>query len=423
MQGVVRNGTVLARPRSLRARVVALGAVGLVVAIAGACAAPAVFARPDRFLSLIGPLHEHTAYSDGWPGTRPADVFESAKRYGNDFAGMTDHSDNLGVPLVFSSACYGQGPGGSGEVLGQECLHADQVNPADSFRKWPATLEQAAAAATTTFTPLRGFEWSSQRYGHISVFFSDNYTNAYADGSLVDMSTFWSWFERPSLLGGGADSIATFDHPGAKQIEGVQGLNWNDFAYEAAADQRMVGIEVYNDKADYGTERDHDKVPEGYYVHTLDKGWHVGAIGAEDLGHRKPPIDNWGGPQWGKTVILARSRKPEDLKAALLARRFYAVGPNETGLRLTYSVGGAEMGSQIDRVSGRALAINATISDPSADLELVTKGGKVVGQGSGGTLAVERLAAAGEPWYFVRARLAGKYVAYSSPVWVRATRR
>jgi hypothetical protein len=178
-----------------------------------ALAAPALAA--DRLHEYIGSMHEHSAYSDGWPGTRPADVFASGKSYRLDFVGMSDHSDNMGLPLVFSEVCYGQGRGGDGEALAAQCALADQVNPADSFRKWDATAEQATAATTAKFTAFRGFEWSSNRYGHINVFFSSNWTSAYMDGGLVDMSTFWKWFERPPTLGGGLDGIATFNHPGA----------------------------------------------------------------------------------------------------------------------------------------------------------------------------------------------------------------
>ena len=251
------------------------------------------------------------------------------------------------------------------------------------------------------------------------MFFSSNWTGSYQDGGLADMATFWSWFERPAALGGGGDGIGTFNHPGAKDMEPLPGFNWNDFAYQAEADPRMVGIEVFNDKGEYGTTRDSDKVPEGYYAHALDKGWHLGAVGAEDLGHRKPPIDNWGGPQWAKTVILASSRSAADLKAALLARRFYAIGPDENALRRSVTVAGARMGSHLERATGAPLRIHAEANDPALVLELVTKGGKVVDRGERGKLDTTRPAAATtEPWYFVRARRAGKPVAYSSPVWI-----
>jgi predicted metal-dependent phosphoesterase TrpH len=387
------------------------------LAVFGAMAAPAAADLNE----YVGALHEHSAYSDGWPGTRPADVFASGKGYGLDFLGISDHSDNMGLPLVFSEACYGQGRGGDGEVLVDKCALADQVNPADSFRKWDATAEQASAVTTGSFTGFRGFEWSSDRFGHISVYFSSNWTGAYQDGGFVDMSTFWKWFERPVALDGGLDGIATFNHPGAKDLEPAPGFNWNDFTYEPAADERMVGIEVYNDKSDYGTDRDHDKIPGGYYAHALDKGWHVGAVGAEDLGHRKPPLDNWGGPQWPKTVVIAASRAPADIKAALLARRFYAIAPDENALRLTFTVDGQRMGSRIERHAGEPLKIAASTNDQDLTLELVTSKAVIAGTGDNGRLAVKRDAAARERWYFVRARRGTKIVAYSSPVWVTAT--
>ena len=403
------------------------------------CAALALAVVPAAHAAdlhaYVGALHEHSAYSDGWPGTRPSDIYASGRAYGLDFVGSSDHSDNMGLPLVFSEACYGQGrgepgtfdpadPSTYGKIHADECLFADQVNPADSFRKWDATAEQAAAstaAAQGAFTAFRGFEWSSDRFGHLNIFFSTNWTGAYQDGGFVDMSTFWSWFERPAALGGGGDGLGTFNHPGAKKIDSVPGLNWNDFAYQPAADARMVGIEVFNDSDDYGTQRDQDSVPEGYYAHALDKGWHLGAVGAEDIGHRKPPADNWGGPQWAKTVILAPSRSAADLRAALLARRFYAVGPGDDALRLSFSVDGADMGSRLERPTGAPLTIAATTSDPGLTLELVTSGGRVVERGAGGALTATRTAAAGERWYFLRARRGDRPVAYSSPVWVRAT--
>jgi hypothetical protein len=52
-----------------------------------------------------------SGYSDGWPGSRPADFYASGRSHGL------------------------------------------------------ATAEQAAAATTKTFTAFRGFEWTSDRFG------------------------------------------------------------------------------------------------------------------------------------------------------------------------------------------------------------------------------------------------------------------
>ncbi|HEX8123108.1 MAG TPA: CehA/McbA family metallohydrolase [Solirubrobacteraceae bacterium] len=377
-----------------------------------AWAAPAAAQEP--YLELRGALHEHSAYSDGWPGTRPADFYASGTRYGLDFVGGADHSTNMGLPSTFSEACYGDGRGGGGEVLLADCVAADGPN---ALRKWDATQEQADAATTGSFVGFRGFEWSSDRFGHISVYLSSNWTNEATAAGYASMEPFWRWLTTAPALGGGADGLATFNHPGAKKLDGGAVLNWNRFQYVPAADSRMVGLEVFNDRGEYGSDGGH-AAEGGAYAFALDRGWHVGAVGAEDLGHRKPPLDDWGGPTWPKTVLLASARTRDAIREALVARRFYAVGPDENALRLTFSVDGSGMGSRLERAAGRPLEVEATVSDPALTLELVTSGGKVVKSAAGGTLSATRRAAASEPWYFVRARRGTRPVAYSSPVWI-----
>ena len=100
----------------------------------------------------------------------------------------------------------------------------------------------------------------------------------------------------------------------------------------------------------------------------------MGAIGAEDLGHRR--TDDWGGPGWAKTVILANGRSEWSIKAAMQARRFYAV--RTPGVRLTFTVDGRPMGSRISPTDGQELTVNASVNDPTAKLELVTSFGEVV---------------------------------------------
>ena len=122
----------------------------------------------------------------------------------------------------------------------------------------------------------------------------------------------------------------------------------------------MVGIEVFNDKDDFAGPGKGGGYPEGAYAHALDKGWHVGAIGAEDLGHRR--TDDWGGPGWAKTVILANGRSEWAIKAAMQARRFYAV--RTPSVRLTFTVDGRPMGSRIAPTEGQALTVKASVNDP-----------------------------------------------------------
>jgi len=354
---------------------------------------------PLRYEHYIGALHEHSGYSDGWPGSRPADYFASARSFGLDFLGSGEHSDSADLPMVVSEICLS-------EEL-PRCAIADEQNPTDSFRKWDATLEQARAATDETFTGFRGFEWTSDRFGHINVYFSANDTNAKIDGGYGAMETFWDWFARPPLLGGGADGLGTFNHPDDKKLADQDPtVNWNDFAYVPAADARMVGLEVFNGDKDY--------VKGGWFQRALDRGWHVGAIGAEDKGHET--TDRWGGPEWAKTVLIARDRSEGALREAMLARRFYAVLDND--IRIAFSAGGRPMGSRIGAAPGSSVPITASVTGGAARLELVSNTGEVAAE-EGNSISYEAPVTGSERYYFLRVRDAsGTPVAYSSPVWI-----
>jgi hypothetical protein len=373
------------------------------VAVLLALLAPAAAGAAE----FTGGIHGHSAYSDGYVGSRPADVLASAKRNGNDFFAVTDHSDTLQVPISASEECLQGIP-----PIG--CAIADQVHPADSFRKWAATKEQAQAATTSSFTGIRGFEWTSDRFGHINVIGSTNQTNAKIDGGYADLDLFYAWLSRPALLGGGADGLAIFNHPGDKKLSTDDpAYNWNDFAYDPAVDDRMVGVEVYNSGSDFGSPHQHGSGDDGWYAHALDRGWHVGAVGGEDLGHKRG--DDWGGPGQAKTVIIAANRSWPALRSALQARRFYAV--RNPGTHLAFTVDGAPMGSRLARPAGAVVTVHGAVAGGTA-LDLVTSGGRVVATGAD-TLDVTHTIAPGERWLYLRARRAdGAAVAYSSPVWL-----
>lgn len=351
----------------------------------------------------VGALHEHSGYSDGWPGSTPADYYASARSFGLDFLGSSEHSDNSDFPVVANEECLE--PGSTAE-----CIIADRQNPEDSLRKWEATAEQAEAATDDSFTGFRGFEWSSDRHGHLNVYFSKNYTNALTDGGNVDMETFWRWFTTRPEADGGSDGLATFNHPGDKSLRPWDpAFNWNDFEYVPEADDRMVGLEVFNGNKDY--------VARGWFTRALDKGWHVGAVGAEDKGHDR--TDRWGAPEWAKTVLIARDRSEPALREAMLARRMYAVLDNEIRMELTAA--GEHMGSRIARPEGSKVQIRASVTPGAGRLEIVGNGGEVVASAAGSTISYDATVTGEERYYFLRVLdPSGKPVAYSSPVWVRA---
>jgi hypothetical protein len=307
--------------------------------------------------------------------------------------------------------------------------------PLNSFNKHGAAGRQADAEQRPDFTTGRGFEWSSDRFGHINVYFSQHWTSWLTNG-IVSMKQFYDWVAKPAKQGGASDGLLTFNHPGDKSACGQLGVcapsadpgfDWRDFAYDARIDPLMVGIETFNGGSDFGTPGVHNAGGDGHYAHALDKGWHVGAVGAEDKGHNRS--DRWGSDDLAKTVMIAPDQRRESLKQAMRDRRFYATLGR--GLRLDFTVDGALMGSRIARAPGGALQIEGALTgwdgSPLAGairLDLVSNGGAVVASTAGDHLAASQAfvpaapGAAASRWFFLRATRDGRVVAYSSPVWV-----
>lgn len=325
---------------------------------AGACN-PAGRADWPHF---TGMLHEHTAYSDGYQLTKPADVFARSKAKGWSFAFSTDHSDNMGLPVPVVAAkdpefC-------ASNPLG--CVLSDPENPLSNFSKWDAIQTQALQASTPSFTAVRGFEWTSDRFGHANVLMSQHYVNPKTGpGYVVSMEGFWAWFVTPANRGGGGDGLMIFNHPGREDsihspltdlkdmlaplglanlagqsplpsnpiqdlltASGDPAYTFNDFRYVPAADYRVVGIEVFGK----GDEYDSKGKLQSWFGYALDKGWYLAPTGSEDHHDTR-----WGDEDLPKTVIIARTQSQRDLREALLARRNYAVAQHFNHLLLNFT--------------------------------------------------------------------------------------
>lgn len=371
------------------------------------------------FQHYRGALHEHTAYSDGTYLTRPANVYQRVASKGLDFAGTSDHSDNLGFPLT-----VGRGDCALEDVL--FCLLlVDKERPQDALIKWWATQEQADAASHSGFTAFRGFEWTSDRFGHANVFFSDHYINAKTGpGYAVTMALFWQWFILPPEIGGGADGLLSFNHPGREDaieevlapLGGDPGFTFNDFRYVESADYRVVGIEVFGK----GSEYDSDGPDGSWLSYALDKGWHLAPVGSED--HHGI---SWGDGDLPKTVLIAKSVAEDDLRDAMLARRMYAVAQDYNDVYLDYTVDGKPMGSRLGRSSGLRMPVEVSVSRLAASfsnptIELVGPGNTVMTSVSGTALSTELVVPKGKTYAFVRVLDGGRPVAFSAPIWLLA---
>jgi hypothetical protein len=387
----------------------------LLAAVVAALAVPASASAKPQVRELIGTLHAHSGYSDGIPGSRPETYFDSARdKHHLNFLGSSEHTSNVNLPFVFNEECVDP-------RVAPSCQVADPVDPLDSLHKWDATLEQAEAATDPSkdFVGFRGFEWTSDRMGHINVYFSHENSRPENDGGNTAMSRFYYW-----LTTKGKDGLATFNHPGDKTLCGPLhcpvdsdlGFGWESLRYFPEADAQMVGIETFNGGSDFGLPPGHNAPAEGWYPLALDSGWHVGAIGAEDLGHHRG--DDWGGPQVAKTVVLAKKNTEAEIKKAMEERHFYAVLDN--ALRLHFTVDGEGMGERIHAKAGGRLTIHADVEHSSTPLELdlISNGGRVIRTSTGHSLDASLPVRGDQTWYFVRVLREGRAVAYSSPVWV-----
>ena len=138
----------------------------------------------------FGDLHSHTGYSDG-AGT-PPDAFTMARASGLDFYAVTEHGFMLDAS------------------------------------EWQNLLSQANAATVDgQFVALPGFEYTHAK-GHINVFGSDTYIHR-DDPAYDTLAEFYAWLvAHPTAIG-------QFNHPSK-----VNNFNFDDFSFNAAADQKMV---------------------------------------------------------------------------------------------------------------------------------------------------------------------------------------
>ena len=368
-----------------------------------ACHVPA----PSGLNHLIGSLHQHSGYSDGEIGTTPADYYAAGKAQGLDFMGGAEHSDNMLLPITLDAGCA------SAELL--DCLQLS----ADGLMKWQATERMADEASDAQFSAFRGFEWTSDRFGHISVYFSQHNINAKTgSGYLASMEDFWLWLGLPASLGGGNDAVAVFNHPGREDafhslcdnfgpldsacevvIDGDPAYAWNNMAFRPEAAAHMVGVEMFGKSSDY-YEADHDAPDGGWFAHALDQGWHLGPVGAEDE-HGVM----WAQPHRAKTVLLAPDRSRAALKSAMQARRFYALAHGYNAVRLEFdAISGNNvrwpMGS---RAAADNLSFEVALSNLSAPrIQIIGPGGVVKHEHDGANFSFSVTPGSDEQWRYVR---------------------
>jgi hypothetical protein len=253
---------------------------------------PADKGKPSStgFNLYFGDLHTHTGYSDAYDESTPWDAYQAAVDAGADFMAITDH--------------------------------VQIWNAYDSFvmneTEWQDTLEAAESFTSKDFVAMAGYEtWLLANCGEVNVYNIGELPPTHTLGNRFDrLPDFYYWLsQQPGAIG-------MFNHPL------YVSENFMDYAYwDETNDIGMSIIEAYNAE-DY----------EASYKMALDAGWHVMPSANSDTHY-----SDWIAGHEMRTVLLAESRTPEDLYAAMSACRGY--GTLDKNLEIRYTLNGAVMGS------------------------------------------------------------------------------
>ncbi|HHP7236428.1 MAG TPA: CehA/McbA family metallohydrolase [Desulfobacterales bacterium] len=259
-----------------------------------------------------GHLHNHTTVSDG--SGSPDQAYNYAKNVaGLDFFSTADHAEST------SSTEYN-------------------------------TIKNTANAYNEddVFTAFWGFEWSSERHGHVTVTYANDYCTAF-QLSTNTFSELLTWLAS-------REAVAFFNHPG-RESQAFQ-------HYDGTISDKFVGMELWNKTDDFDTYYYNDGFHSndggmGHFDEALLRGWKIGASGSDD-NHGT----DWGTRTDYRMAILAFNLTREDLYAAMKARRFYSTLDKNLGLY--FEMDGHVMGSEI---AGGSNSVYIEVND--ADNEIV----------------------------------------------------
>jgi uncharacterized repeat protein (TIGR01451 family) len=262
-----------------------------------------------------------------------------------------------------------------------------------SEAEWQDVQAQAQAATVNeVFVALPAFEYS-HLYGHINVFGSEIAISR-DDPRYDTLAKFYAWLvEQPTAFG-------QFNHP---KVNEFIDWNFNNFAFNPAADQKMVLQEL--------------ETTDQYFL-SLNQGWHLGTLKNHDT-HQA----DWGCcPLMG---VVAPSLTPDSILAALRARRTFFVSPSDGNFGLALQANNTWMGSAIPFSPQVTFTVTGHDPDPtgrSLRMRLYDNGLMVA--------ETELPSASTYTWtptvpvslghYYYAEAFSGKwlYPAYSSPMWV-----
>ncbi|WBB55601.1 CehA/McbA family metallohydrolase [Verrucosispora sp. WMMD573] len=243
-------------------------------------------------------MHNHTVASDG--DGSPEAAFASMREAGLDVAALTDHATLFAIDGISSS-------------------------------EWRTTGDLANAANDPgQFTAIRGFEWSHPLQGHINVWNTADFADLWRAGSTGSL---YRW------LTGRPGGLASFNHPGRELGR------FDNFSFNAAARDQLVGLEMFNRTDDYLFEGWSSGMTSPL-VACLNAGWRPGLTGVTD-----EHGTTWGFHEGkGRSGLWVTENTRAGVFEAMAARRSFAT--RVSGLRVDATANGVRMGGVLNVTSG-----------------------------------------------------------------------
>lgn len=334
---------------------------------------------------LWGDLQVHSGLSDGTG--RPADVYRYARDVaGLDVAAVTDH-DHWGMRFL------------------------DQH---------PELWDEVVQAAHDAYEPGRfvtavGFEWTSWLYGHRHVLYFDDSAEL-----LSNVDPRWDTPEELWAALRGRDAITIAHHSAG----GPVAVDWSippDPELEPVTE--ICSVHGQSEAPD-APGAIYQPVAGAFVRDQLvERGYRLGFIGSTDGHDGHPGLSHLTAPSGGLAAILTDDVSRRGVLEALRARRVYAT--NGVRMLLRVSVGGAPMGAVVPEGSEVPVEVRVLGTAPVVRIDLVGREG-VVGSARPDSAVAHRTWTLSElragDFVYVRALQADGGMAWSSPVFVDATR-
>ncbi len=334
--------------------------------------------KNNNYRLLFGVPHAHTSISDG--KGLPAKAIDYTRKNGLDFLFITDHSnffdgvckDNYEFDRLFNEY--------------KETINSDWYNTEVSVKECNSSFKN--------FIALRGFEMTSENWGHINVLNSSGYVEGKHQLNLIE--DFFSWIKKQRNI------VTVINHPGSHFKKVINHLE-------------MDGIINLIEVGNGAFPRKYRRFEKHYY-NALDNGWHLGAINGQD-NH----IDNWGDSE-NLTVIISEALTIEDILYALKNRHTYSTESRH--LKLMVKANGYIMGSILPSPSINSIDFEINVENleiPINCIQIISNGGNIVREEhfENTKQVFWKTSISTEPknnWYVVKVILSDEKSGISSPI-------